>query len=205
MSIDLEPWDPLPVESLTPLLHGAAFRWWIAGGWAIDLHRRRVTRTHEDTDILVLRDDLPAVRRHLADWDLHLADPPGTLRPWDQEEPVADQIHDIWCRPDIEAPWCLQIMVDDAAAGVWRYRRDARITRPIEELAGPASDSTRRVLAPEIQLLAKSRNPRPKDEADFEVAFPALDQGRRRWLRDALQLVSPDHHWLAPLRGRGAR
>ena len=197
MTDDLGRWEPLPVEALPALLGGLRAPWWVAGGWAIDLHLGRVTRAHEDTDVLVLRQDLPAVREVLADWDVQAADPPGTLRPWPAGETLPPPVHDIWCRRDPRAPWSLQRMVDDATDDVWSYRRDPRITRPVPSLDGPASDDARRVLAPEVQLLAKSKSPRPKDEADLRATLPALDATARRWLAEALRVTDPGHPWLA--------
>lgn len=78
--MDLGRWDPLTPAEVAEVLRGLDPPWWLAGGWAIDLHVGRQTREHADTDVLVLRDDLPAVQQHLAGWDLHAADPRGTLR-----------------------------------------------------------------------------------------------------------------------------
>jgi hypothetical protein len=55
------------------------------------------------------------------------------------------------------------------------------------------------VLAPEIQLLYKSKGLRPKDQADFDAVLPALRPEQRRWLRDALTIESPSHTWLSGL------
>lgn len=105
-------------------------------------------------------------------------------------------VHDVWCRRAPAAPWTWQLMVSDAPDGTWTYRRDPRISRPVAELDGPASDATRRVLAPEVQLLHKSARPRAKDEADLLVTLPHLDDARRHWLVTALRTVAPDHPWL---------
>jgi hypothetical protein len=173
--------------------------WWIAGGWAIDLHLGRQTRKHDDTDVLILRDDQSELQRALQGWDLHAADPPGSLRPWQLGETLPEDVHDVWCRRTPTSPWNLQIMIDNATDGIWIYRRDPRIRRPIEDLDGPASHVGRRVLAPEVQLLQKSKAPRPKDEADFAAVREALSQVQRTWLATSLSVVSPDHHWLAEL------
>ncbi len=93
----------------------------------------------------------------------------------------------------------MQLMIDDEQGGEWIYRRDARVRRPVVDLDGPASNSDRRVLAPEIQLLYKSARPREKDEADFQAALEVLDGARRGWLRDSLSVVAPLHQWLAHL------
>lgn len=191
------PWEPLVPEVLPDLLADMGAPWWLAGGWAVDAFLGRTTRVHEDTDVLVLRRDLPAFRSALASWDVQAADPPGTLRPWPVDEVLPLHVHDLWCRPAPEAAWALQLMVDDTDGEDWVYRRDPRLRRPVSSLAGPASDSARLVLAPEVQLLQKSRGRRPKDEADFAAAAPLLSPEARSWLRDALDLVSPGHPWAA--------
>ena len=192
-------WEPLSPWEVAGVLDGVACRWWIAGGWAIDLHLGRQTRAHADVDVLFLRGDQLAVQQHLAEWDLHAADPPGTLRPWDDRELLAPGIHDVWCRRSPASPWALQLMIDHTEHDQWVYRRDASIRRPVAELDGPASDTDRRVLSPDIQLLYKSAAPRAKDEADFEAALAVLDASQRRWLRNSLAVATPGHPWLTRL------
>jgi hypothetical protein len=141
----------------------------------------------------------------LAGWDLYAADPPGTLVPWPAETSLPLGVHDVWCRPSRQHPWQLQLMVDDLTAdddtaGV--YRRDERIRRPWAMLTGPASEPGRPVLTPEIQLLYKSHQPRPKDQADFAALSDELPDDQRRWLLDALMLTQPNHPWIHRL-GRG--
>ena len=175
-------------------------RWWLAGGWAIDLFLRRHTREHDDIDVQILRPDHVDVRAALCEWDVHVADPPGTLRPWPVGEQLPLAVHDIWVRRSVGDPWRFQLMVADVDGGDWVYRRDERIRRPIHALTGPASTASRQVLAPEVQLLYKSKGLRPKDEADFAAVLPVLDAAQRGWLADALMTVSPSHPWLARLR-----
>ena len=191
-------WKPLSVEAVTDLLRGMDARWWIAGGWALDLHLGRQTRPHHDIDVLVLRGDLPGVRERLRSWDLHAADPPGAgrLRPWPGHEQLPAALHDIWCRETTTSPWALQLMVDDTDGADWLYRRDSRIRRPVAELHGPASTPGRPVLAPEVQLLYKSRTPRPKDVEDFSSLVRVLDDDQRDWLRRALSMAGSGHPWL---------
>lgn len=193
------PWRPLDPAALTDLLGGVDAPWWLAGGWAIDAFLGRVTRVHEDTDVLVLRRDQAAFRDALSSWDVHAADPPGTLRPWPVGEVLPPSVHDVWCRPTPASPWALQLMIDDSDGEDWVYRRDPRLRRPVASLSGPASDARRAVLAPEVQLLQKSKGRRPKDEADLALAAPVLSPGARAWLRDALDLVSPGHEWAVRL------
>jgi len=196
---DLGTWDPLTPQELTPVLAVLDVPWWLAGGWAIDLHVGRQSRLHEDIDVLVLRPDHVTVRAALADWDLHAADPPGTLRPWPLGETLPAAVHDVWCRRGPDEPWAFQLMIDDVDGDDWVFRRDRRVRRPLARIAGPASTVELPLLAPEIQLLYKSRALRPKDQADFDTVLPVLSDVQRSWLRDALTTVSPGHPWLPVL------
>ncbi|GEP39273.1 hypothetical protein NPS01_29360 [Nocardioides psychrotolerans] len=199
MTSDLGPWEPMAPSEVTDLLRTIDRPWWIAGGWALDLHLGRQTRPHDDTDVLVLRADQLAMQEALVGWDLHAADPPGSLRPWRPGEILPAAVHDVWCRRTPASPWSLQVMIDDAEGGTWTYRRDARIRRPVAELDGGACQGDPRVLSPEIQLLQKSKTPRPKDEADLRVMKHVLDPDQRAWLVRSLTLTSPGHPWLGQL------
>ncbi len=105
-----------PVE-VTELLRSAACPWWIAGGWAIDLHVGRQTRAHEDLDVLILRDDQSVMQQALYGWDLHAADPPGSLRGWRPGEVLSAQEHDIWCRRTPASPWSGDVPPRGVTAG----------------------------------------------------------------------------------------
>lgn len=194
-------WAPLRPDEVSALLQDLRAPWWLSGGWSLDLLMGRETRDHGDTDVTILRSDADGVRRFLHGWDLHVADPPGigTLRPWPTGSPLASELHDVWCRPSATEPWCLQFMINDAESGRWIYRRDHRIRRPIDSLAGRASTMAMAVLAPEVQLLYKSAHIRPKDDMDFRRMRPHLEVGERRWLFESLLVTAPGHRWIAAL------
>ena len=44
--------------------------WWIAGGWAIDLHIGEEVREHDDLDVAVLRDEQNLLRSHFKNWEM---------------------------------------------------------------------------------------------------------------------------------------
>ncbi|WP_236257822.1 nucleotidyltransferase domain-containing protein [Streptomyces hygroscopicus] len=174
----------------------ADFPWWIAGGYAIELAVGRELRPHGDLDVLVLRRDQARVRDLLTDWDLYVADPPGLgqLRPWRSGETLQPPLHDIWCRRTPEAPWSVQLMLDEAEGTHWVSRRTPRIRLPIERL-GRRSGTGIPYLAPEVQLYYKAKATREKDETDFEAVLPLLGEPQRIWLANAIAVTAPDHPW----------
>jgi len=192
-------WEPLSPDELGSALSVLDAPWWLAGGWALDLFLGRQSRPHADIDALILRRDHIQVRGALQQWDAYAADPPGRLRPWAIGEELPPTVHDVWWRPLDGGPWAFQLMIDDNCGNEWVYRRDPRIRRPVDELAGPASTPHRLVLAPEIQLLYKSSSIRGNDQADFDAVRSALTPEQCEWLGHALSLVAPDHGWRADL------
>lgn len=197
---ELGPWDPLRPEDADAEFATWSAPWWVAGGWAIDLTLGRQTRKHEDLDLLVLRRDQAWVREELVDWDVHAADPPGSLRPWPVGETLPPAVHDVWCRRTPASPWAFQLMIDDTEGDDWLFRRDHRVRRPVRSLAGHASTATMAVLSPEVQLLYKSKGLRDKDIADFQAVRPHLSPDERNWLRTALDHATPEHPCARPLR-----
>jgi hypothetical protein len=190
-------WDPLHPEGAADLFRDLAVPWWIAGGWALDLFAGRQTRQHGDLDVEVLRRDQFAVQRHLAGWDLHTAED-GELHPWRAGVALGAGINSIWCRRTPDAPWVVQIMFAVAEGETWHYRRHPAIVRPLATL-GLRTETGIPFLAPEVQLAYKARAQRPKDDADFALIGPLLDQDRRAWLVAALNAAHPGHRWLAQL------
>jgi len=195
---ELGRWLPWSVNEVAALFAGTAFSWWIAGGWAIDLFVGRQTRLHSDIDVVALRRDQLAVQAALSGWDLHVADPPGTLRPWQRGEELPVAVNDIWCRPHADSPWVLQLMLAecDREGRRWVFRRDPRISRPVSQLGQRTSDGVP-YLTPEVQLLYKAKGRRPKDEQDFESAWPLLTPAALRWLVSRLEMSEPGHPWVA--------
>lgn len=192
-------WQAMTPAEVAALLRGAPFRWWIAGGHAIDRALGRTLRAHGDIDVLILRRDQMAARDFLAEWDCHVADPPGSLRPWPPGESLRHGVHDVWVRRHPQDKWRLQLMLDEADGERWRSRRDARITRPLSEL-GSANAEGVLFLAPEIQLYYKAARPLPKDRQDFEALLPVLSPAQKTWLSRAIATSwGRQHRWLPAL------
>ncbi len=112
----------------------APFRWWLAGGYAIERFVGRPLRSHADIDVLILRTDHMSARDYLSDYDCSAADPPGRLRPWPRGEQLKAVVHDIFCRAQGSDFWQFQLMIDESEGGDWVSRRDSRIRLPIAEI-----------------------------------------------------------------------
>ncbi len=190
-------WDHLPLESVVDVFRDFARPWWIAGGYVIDAFAGSGRREHEDVDVSLFAADHVAMRRHLAAWDVHAADPPGTLRPWSLDETLPAHVHDAWVRRNAGDAWRFQLMLNPGGPGEFVCRRDARIRLPLADALWTKGGVA--YLAPEIQLFFKAKGVRPKDQADFDDCLPLLSTGQRRWLRDALELTHPGHEWLGRL------
>ena len=187
---------------LTPDAVGELFRcfphsWWIAGGWAIDLFLGHTTREHGDIEVALLRRDQQSLRRHLPGWELRYA-ADGGLHAWPEEEWLELPRHEIWARTHDDPRWRLELLLNESSGGEWLFRRDPRLSRPLDEV-GVTTAAGLSILAPEIVLLYKARLPEPKDEADLAAVLSALDDGRRSWLASALGLVHPGHRWVDSL------
>ncbi len=191
-----------PIRALSPaeaaaLFAGAPFSWWVAGGWSAELGAVP-RRFHEDLEVAVPRRDLPALRDWLRDyhlWDTHQAAlrlvTPDLILPVDHEQ--------LWMRRDAYSPWLLDLMLTPVDGGTWFYKRDQRVSRPIESVIRAGADGIPNQ-RPEITLLFKARRRWEKDELDFAAVVPELDASDRAWLRDAIALTEPARHpWLARL------
>jgi hypothetical protein len=174
--------------------------WVFCGGWAIDLFLGRQTRAHKDVDIAVGRRDQLALQAYLTarGWRLQVAHG-GELRDWPAGEYLELPRHGIWCRHPAADPHFLEVLLDEIDDS-FRFRRDQTVTRALDE-AFVQSPGGLPILAPEVVLLYKSRSPGPDDWADFRAVLPALDAGRRDWLRNALARTVPGHPWLVDLGG----
>ena len=63
-----------------------------------------------------------------------------------------------------------------------------------------AGDTGLPFLAPEIQLLYKSKQMRARDQVDFNRTAPRLTAAARAWLLESLEYVDPEHRWISTLK-----
>jgi hypothetical protein len=181
-------------------------RWWIAGGWALDLFvADEASRIHEDVEFGIMRQDQVALREHLADCQLYKSvtgpDGAGQWTPWTHDEWLALPVHQVLAQllvadraPSNRLPTEIEFFLSDAEDGEWLFRRDPRIRVPLDRLTTTAPGGLP-VLAPEVQLLHKARLHRAKDEHDFNRVLPYLDAERREGLRIQLERCYPGDPW----------
>ena len=173
------------------MFQGAAFRWYIAGGYALELATGRSWREHDDIDVGVCRRDLAAVHHHLQGWDLHVA-AARHLSPWNGG-PLSGRRHEnnIWVRQAADAPWAFDIAVGGGDDDAWWSRRDPRVRLSWADAVDCEAGGVP-YLAPHVQLLMKAKTLTPKDDRDAEEVIPVLPDHRRSWLARRLP---PDHPW----------
>jgi hypothetical protein len=191
---DLVAWEPWRPDGVAAALASMRVPWAVAGGWAIDLHVQAETRPHDDIEIAVCRDHMKVVAACLSELDWFGV---GDGRAW----PLADapeELHQTWGRDRYRHRWRLDVFREPWDGQDWVFRRDPRVRRPLAE-AIAFSPETIPYLAPEIVLLFKAKAPTEKDEADLAVALPILTRHQIEWLRNALEIVHPKHHWTARL------
>lgn len=192
---ELGPWSPLALGETVDLFSRYRGRWWIAGGQALDLFVGNTWRDHEDTDVGFLRHDAGFIRQVLSKWDVQVA-AAGQLSPWDGHEPNPElDENNLWCRPAPPSAWCIDLTISEGDSECWIYRRDPTVRVPWGE-AILRSPSDMPYLAPELQLLYKSKQLRHKDDVDARQVIPDLGDSRRAWLTSHLPR---NHPWLALL------
>lgn len=195
---DVDAWNAWRPDELTARLVALDVPWAIAAGWAIELHVGGEPRVHEDIEIAVARSSFPAVRAALQDLDWYgaggLGEEEGRVWPIDG---APDELHQTWGWDRLHGCWRLDVFREPWEGDTWVCRRDPTIRRPVASVIERTRDGIP-YLAPEIVLLFKAKHARrDKDAADLARTLPLLESERRRWLRDALRIVHPDHDWIA--------
>ena len=189
-SHDLGRWQPLGRAEVAGLFEQLGAPWWFAGGHALELFVGRSWRAHDDIDVGIRRMDLSAAWATLEGWETFVASR-GALSPWRGEVLTAEHHqNNVWVRCT-GGPWCMDITIGAGDDSRWIYRRNPALTIEWDRAVLRSADGLP-YLAPELQLLFKSTNARPKDDVDAEVVIPLLDDNGCDLLRTWLQ---PDHRW----------
>jgi hypothetical protein len=192
-----------PVRRAVAPLAGLTCPWFVAGGWAVDLHLGRVTRAHGDVDVAVYRRDQAAVHAFLAarGWTFQKVTA-GRLEPWDVAEWLAPPVHEVHAAaPSGDAR--LELLLNEGDDLVWRFRKAPDVVVRARSLVERRSAGGIPFFAPEVPLLYKAltSDRRPADDTDFASALPTLGGEPRAWLREALRALASRHPWIAALGG----
>lgn len=172
--------------------------WGIAGGWAIDLFLKRKTRVHGDVDIVILRHDQHVLFTFLHDiggWDLHFVKGDRSV-PWHNEH-LEIPIHELHAEALLGHAPGFEILLNDSdpEETTWFYRRDFRVTLPLDRLV-VRNKLDIPFIAPEVVLLYQSKYNHHPQCADLIFSMVDLGFTRRSWLLNALRKVEPDHPWI---------
>lgn len=179
------------LNQIADILSLCPFDYWIAGGWAVDLHIGKKTREHKDIEIAINRKDQKSLLK---------------LPNIDKVESIKEKSSNIWSGEFLNLPihelYChfssgkkLEVLLNEFDNTHWLYRRNLKITLSKDFF-------TKGELQPlplEIVLLYKSKNPRQIDEQDFRTSLPFLEHAQKDWLKDALMIENKLHPWLADL------
>jgi hypothetical protein len=199
---ELVEWDPWGPEEVTRLLAGVEAPWYVAAGWALDLFLGGQRREHEDLEIAVPGARFEEFADVLAGLEIFVVGPePGLVRPFAAAGDRLEPTHQTWVRDPAAGVWRFDVFREPSDGDTWICRRDDRIRMPYAQVIEHTVDGIP-YGRPEIVLLYKAKHTRPKDDADFAAVLPLLEEERRRWLADALELVHPGHRWLAAILDR---
>ena len=192
----------MAVGDTVELFRPAGFRWWLSGGHALEAHLElELARPRRHRHRRLPLPTLTRLLEILDGWDIHVAAAGrshtvgwSTSRPG----PIPEQ-------PLVPAD--ARLAVDDRRHR--RRRRRTRVDLPTRS-HDPAVLGRRRAhhsdatpyLAPELQLLFKSKDVRPKDDLDAATVVPVLEPERRSWLANHLPA---EHPWQTTIAGARAR
>ncbi|MCM3176438.1 nucleotidyltransferase domain-containing protein [Cytobacillus horneckiae] len=192
-----EVWQPLSINKIGTIFAPIPLKWWIAGGWALDLYLRNQTRQHDDIDIVILQRDNKILQQFLhPEWELFKAHK-GELIRWRSDEFLHSKYDNLWVRKKGEKVWSYQVMLLETDGDYWVYKREKTVRKFVNEI-GMLSPEGIPYLRPEIQLLYKGGSSvlREKDETDLKNVIWKLAISERLWLKKALAKQFPaGHRW----------
>ncbi|WP_425475181.1 nucleotidyltransferase domain-containing protein [Pontibacter coccineus] len=169
----------------------------MAGGWAIDLFLDRETREHQDVEIAILRREQLSFKHYLRNWSFSYISSLGQLVNWDKGEYLELPVHEVYGMDG--AGHQIEILLNEAVDGLWKYRRDLHVTYPLEATIIKSSRGIP-ILSPEIVLLYKSKDNRPKDSDDLRRVLPDLNKAARAWLANSIRYAHGNIEWVEKIK-----
>jgi ribosomal protein S18 acetylase RimI-like enzyme len=190
-------WNAWTPWQAAPRLQTTDVPWYVAAGWAIDLHLGRQTREHEDLEVAISRAHQRMWRGALSDFELYdvAAGRIRRLRDEDDPDPAG---HQMWLYERSCQSWRMDTFLEAGDDETWVSHRDERISVPMSHAVRRSADGIP-YLRPELVLLGKAKHQRDKDESDLRATLPTLDEPARTWLAGALSTAHPDHPWIKRL------
>ena len=187
-------WRP---EEIARRLEGVRTPWYVAAGWALDLFRGEQTRPHGDLEIAVPAAGFPEIRDRFPGLVFDVAS--SGLVWFDARADVLAATHQTWLRDPATGHYLCDVFREPHDGGLWICRRDENLRLPYDVIIERTADGIP-YLVPELVLLFKAKEVRPKDQQDFDGVLPLLGPRRRRLLAEWLERVHPGHSWLEELR-----
>jgi hypothetical protein len=180
-------------------------RWWIGGGWAIDVWLGKVSRQHEDIEVCILSNDQEAVYQYCLDWDFYTP-VDNEWSPMSKGERLSGTSFMLQVRraasPSVLSagiPPEFEFILNDVDNEDWIFKLQPSIHIPLADVYC-TSVLGLPVTVPEIVLLHKAWYPsRSKDEHDFANVRDYLSVKQRVWLYRHLEKIRPNHPWLRQL------
>ncbi len=166
--------------------------WAVAGGWAIDFYLEKETREHKDIEIAVWRDEQHLLQSFFLSWEGSYYQK-GTAHEWKTGEVLQLPIHELHFKKDGQE---LEVLLNERIDGQWVFRRNGAITHPVETFFHTTYSGVK-VLAPEIVLLYKAKEPKDYDTQDLQNALMKMNNSQKEWLFESIQKLHPDHSWLS--------
>jgi hypothetical protein len=183
-------WDPLTPVELRGYMEGFPAAWWVVGGHAVEAFTG-VRRAHEDIDLVVFSDDMPALRAQFAGVFHLWSNYGGTFRIIDDKHPEPlHPLSQVWMRVNARSPWRVDCPLNPRRDGRWVSKRDDAFVADLEEVTWVAGDGVR-YLNPEVVLHFKAAHARVKDVIDRDNVLPLLSADRRAWTTRRPRRCSP--------------
>jgi hypothetical protein len=194
-------WDPATVAKL---LEGVAARWYVVGGWALDLFRGHQTRDQEDLEIATPLWDFDRIRERLSACEFFVAGREG-FWPVDGAGAAYFEYQQTMARDSSTGKWRVDVIRAPDDGTRWTCALDRNIHLPYDDAIAHTTDGIP-YLRPELVLLFKGLQTRPKDQADFEAIAPLMTTEARTWLAQALvETRGNGHPWIQPLANSNRR
>lgn len=180
------------------LMAGYEGRYWVAGGWALDMFAGATSRDHSDVDILTPLEDVNSLIRLFGPARIRLQDArTGEVAELDDGS-LLEPGRTIVLVADVDEE--VQFLLARIERDEWIFPRGTgRIRRSLDKVTRRESTSGCVYQSPEVVLLHKSRSPREKDGRDFKRALPRLTVEQAQWLFHGVYGPYPDHVWLPGL------